>query len=210
MYPILNGKAGEKMIEKLSAKIVNYLLDNKAINDTADDKEFYQYGIEITISSVLNVILILTIGLISGSLIESIVFLLCFIPFRQFSGGFHADSYLKCNTSFCICYILLIALYNLTSEILSTYIAVLISFVCVILIALKCPVENPNKPISDNKKKIHKIISTIFAVSYSTAALTLMSYSYKLGIIVLYTLLLITVLVIIAIFNEWRCKYEKR
>ena len=61
MYPILNGKAGEKMIEKLSAKIVNYLLDNKAINDTADDKEFYQYGIEITISSVLNVILILTI-----------------------------------------------------------------------------------------------------------------------------------------------------
>ena len=67
------------MIEKLSQRILQYLLHSGVIEDTNDEKEYYQYGIEITVSSILNVVLILGIGLITWNFFESLIFLLLFI-----------------------------------------------------------------------------------------------------------------------------------
>ena len=58
------------MIKKLSQYILRYLLHNDVIKDTNDEKEYYQYGIEITISSILNIILILVIGLITWNILD--------------------------------------------------------------------------------------------------------------------------------------------
>lgn len=197
------------MIEGISRKIVGYLLKRQVIENTVEDKEYYQYGLEITISSMLNIILIMTLGAIYHSFIESIVFLILFIPIRQFTGGFHASSYLKCNLSFCICFTLLIILYNLTYDKLTTYYGVLISFVSVITIILRCPVENENKPISTQKKKVHKITASVLAAAYCIIGLAMMAYSNQIGVLVLYTLLLVTVLIIITILKEWGCKDER-
>ena len=90
------------MIKKLSQYILQYLLRNNVIENTQDEKEYYQYGIEITISSVLNILLILGIGLVTRNILENVIFLLFFIPIRQFTGGFYANTYFKCNLSFCI------------------------------------------------------------------------------------------------------------
>lgn len=197
------------MIKKISNTIVGYLLKENVIENTDDDKEYYQYGIEITISSLLNIALILIVGVIFCSLTESIIFLLCFIPIRQYTGGFHASSYLRCNLSFCICFALLILCYQLTKEHINTYIAILISFICTFVIFARCPVENPNKQITEKRKKFHRLIATLMSILYSVIGVTLMYFSNQHGVLILYTLLLVTVLIIIAIFKEWRCKYER-
>ena len=89
------------MIEFLTNKLLKYISNKDVIDNVNEDVvAFYKYGIEITISSILNILIILTISLLFNALIDGFIFLLIFIPTRQFTGGFHADSYLKCNLTF--------------------------------------------------------------------------------------------------------------
>ena len=90
------------MIKKLTNHILSYLISSNAIDDNEETKDYYRYGIEITISSLINILLIIIIGIVSGNALESIVFLACFIPLRQFTGGFHAKTYFLCNFINCI------------------------------------------------------------------------------------------------------------
>lgn len=198
------------MIELLSRKIVQYLLNEKVINNTKDEKDYYQYGIEILISSIFNIVLILFLGMILRCALESLIFLALFIPIRQFTGGFHASSYFKCNLTFCICFTIVIICYMITYEEFTTYIAILIALICTLIIFMRCPVENPNKPITERKKFFHKIVATIMAFGYGVLSVALLNFSNKYGVLVLYTLSLVTVLIIVVIFQERRCKNEKR
>ena len=81
------------MLHALSEKIAVFLFNN-------NDKypiDVYVYGIELTLSSLAGMLVVLFMGLISGFLIESIIFMISLSIIRIYSGGYHARSYLKCN-----------------------------------------------------------------------------------------------------------------
>ncbi|MDE6834489.1 MAG: accessory gene regulator B family protein [Ruminococcus sp.] len=197
------------MIEKISEHILHYLLQTEVIKDTQEVKDYYQYGIEITISSMLNVILILLIGIVFNSLAESIVFLLCFIPLRQFTGGYHAKSYFLCNLTFSVSFSIALLVYHLTKEHITTYVGILIVLITCVIFFSECPIENKNKPLSSNKKKVHKALSIVLGSVYGSVAVALISCSYKIGAILLYTLVLINFLIIVATFQDFGKKVEK-
>jgi len=43
------------MIKKLTNHILSYLISSNAIDDNEETKDYYRYGIEITISSLINI-----------------------------------------------------------------------------------------------------------------------------------------------------------
>lgn len=199
------------MINYFSKLITNYLLKSKVIDDSEDEKEYYQYGIEITISSILNIVLIIIIGVIFKSVIESMIFLFLFIPIRQFTGGYHADTYLKCNLIFCSLYTIVLLLSHATYAYLTTYATILVSFVCIILILYMCPIEHINKPIPKKHRKKHKLMAALLGAVYGILATALTALLNRYGALVLYTLLLVTLLIIAAKIKEMRrCKYEEK
>ncbi len=198
------------MINRFSRIILDYLLQSEVIEDSDDEREYYQYGIEITVSSILNVVLILLIGIIFRSIKESIFFLLLFIAIRQFAGGFHADTYFKCNFLFCILYLMVLLLTNTTYSFFTTYSTIFVSFVCVALILYMCPIEHINKPIPKERRKIHRNIAALLGAVYGGIATVLTAFSNKYGALTLYVLLLVTVLIIVAKIIDIRgCKNEK-
>lgn len=197
------------MIKKLSQRILQYLLHSGVIEDTNDEKEYYQYGIEITISSILNIILILGIGMLTWNILESMIFLLLFIPIRQFTGGFHASTYFKCNLSFCILFSLILILYNFTG-VLNTYLSILITFICILLIIAECPIENKNKPIPEERKNFHKIMAALLSTIYGIVGIVFTAISNKYGALILYTLAAVAMLIIAAMLQDRRCKYAER
>jgi len=142
------------MIKKLTNHILSYLISSNAIDDNEETKDYYRYGIEITISSLINILLIIIIGIVSGNALESIVFLACFIPLRQFTGGFHAKTYFLCNLSFAVSFIILLIVYKFTNQYVTSYIVFLIIIFSCIIFFSECPVENKNKVITEEKKKI--------------------------------------------------------
>ena len=57
----------------ISEKILQYLVRCDVIDKSEEALEYYKYGIEITLSSALNIILIILIGLISKCFKESLM-----------------------------------------------------------------------------------------------------------------------------------------
>lgn len=197
------------MISHISELILQYLLKSNVINDSDDDKEYYRYGIEITVSSLLNIILIMFIGILFHSVPESIVFLIFFMTIRQFTGGFHADTYFKCNCSFCISFISVLMMYHFTEENVTVWISVLISVLCIAIILIACPIENINKPIPKHKRKFHKCLAVILGTGYGITGTILIALSNKYGVLIIYTLALVAVLIIAAIIKDRGCKYAE-
>lgn len=66
-----------------------------------EKKEIYIYGIELLVSSLIGAVLILGISIGIGKIWSGVVFLSVFILVRQYTGGYHADTYVALQR--CIC-----------------------------------------------------------------------------------------------------------
>lgn len=197
------------MIQRFSRYIVNYLIRSEVIEDSKNDKEYYQYGVEITVSSIISLVLIFSIGVLTSSLLEVFIFVLSLIPIRQFTGGYHANTYLKCNLWMCILCSLTIFIYHITKEAINVYGLIPITIIPIIIIAIFSPIENSNKQIPFEKRPILKLTSIIIALLSGLVGNILIALTYQFGLIVLYTLLLVAVLMIVSLLQERRCKHEK-
>ena len=185
------------LIERMASKVVDYLVKKEMIEDEKEYKDFYQYGAEITISSLLNIALILLIGALSNHLVDSLIYLLLFVFLRRFTGGYHADTYYKCNIIGCVNFSLIILGKDLSVRFLSSWLPpIAIGILSVLALSLLCPIENENKPIEEDKKPIYKLLSVLFGGLYLTSSVFLLVYHADFGFTVLYTLLSVAVSVI--------------
>lgn len=187
----------------ISSHLLAYMVSSKAIPNEQKYLDFYRYGIEITTSTILNVLLVLLIGIVTQHLIESIVFLFTFILLRLFSGGYHAESYFRCNLLMCCSFLTLVILYEIIlnkTSISSSILFVIISSLFFFALALIfCPVEHVNKPInSKGKRRKLKIITIIVGLIFSIVESILISKSIDIGVMMLLTQILVSALVIAA------------
>ena len=185
------------MIERMASKVVDYLVKKEMIEDEKEYKDFYQYGAEITISSLLNIALILLIGALSNHLVDSLIYLLMFVFLRRFTGGYHADTYYKCNIIGCVNFSLIILGKDLSVRFLSSWLPpIAIGILSVLALSLLCPIENENKPIEQDKLPIYKRFSVLVGTLYSVTGIILVLNSMDYGFTVLYTLLSVAASVI--------------
>ena len=82
------------MIVKTASYVTQILIDSGVIEE--ENCEVYHFGLEMAFAMFLNLITTIMIGLLFRMLLESIVFLLLFIPLRSYAGGFHASNHFKC------------------------------------------------------------------------------------------------------------------
>lgn len=197
------------MIDWLTKIVLGYLIYfGIADKNDSDDIAVYRYGIEITISSCLNIILILIIGLLCGKIIESLIFLGIFILLRTFTGGFHASTYFWCNTMFCISFLIVLLLYSLSWEFMNLISVAVILGCSLATVFIYSPVENPNKPLGNKKRRL-KITACALTSAVSALAAILIFIGNKYGTLMLYTILLVAALIIYAKFKEGRVYHEK-
>ncbi|WMJ22353.1 accessory gene regulator B family protein [Paludicola sp. MB14-C6] len=182
------------IITYLSNNITNFLCKKEVIN--LRDKSIYQYGCEVIISAIVGFTLILVTGVILEEILLSVVFLLVFVPLRMFTGGYHADNYLKCNIVFeC----LFLATIFSTRIFISyfTYPAVILfgvfSFITILCYA---PIENENKPLTEEEKKKHKLTGAILCIFYEIIILLVYPLASKLSVTATITLFIVTVLIL--------------
>ncbi|CEP45510.1 accessory gene regulator protein B [[Clostridium] sordellii] len=142
------------MVKSCANRITSFLISNKAIK--REDYELYSYGFETLIAFFINISIILIIGYFLDKTLETILFLIFYCPIRQFSGGYHADNYLKCLIVFISIYILnVLALNNLgySERDWIIFILACISYLGIWYIA---PLEHRQKPLTIKEKNIYK------------------------------------------------------
>ena len=142
------------MYSILSSKITAFLITNHAVRD--EESEIYCYGLELLLSSVVNFIALLFLGYLLDRFFQTILFLLTFCPLRQFSGGIHAANHFRCSLYFLFTYAICVLLEK--NWLINTDKIVLLSILAVssLIIVLLSPIEDHNKPLSDQERKLFK------------------------------------------------------
>lgn len=197
------------MIDYISNKMLSYLLKSNAISDDEDDRAHYKYGIEITISSLLNIILVVILGIVFSKIKLSAIFLLLFISIRQLTGGYHAKSYFRCNLTMCVSFCCCV----FATTILKNYFNMIFLMIHIILssiiILVFCPVSNENKPIKPEARNKYRITSFILSNFFSVLGYFIYHKNNEIGLFVIMTIIIIiNVLVIISKLTERRKSNE--
>lgn len=144
------------MISFLSNWITELLCEKEIIEP--DRKDVYRYGYEIFISSFISLLIVVSVGILTGYIFESTVFYVVFVFTRQYCGGYHANTYLKCNAIFIFIYSAVLLISNILLDFYNIF--YLVIFFTVYLAAIRefAPIDNENKRLSlDEKIKSRRI-----------------------------------------------------
>ena len=195
------------MIKRLADILTKFICSH--INAPPEMADVYRYGFEITISSVLNIILVLCCGIIMGDTIASVVYLFVFILIRIFTGGYHATSYLRCNIVMVVSFLLTYALYRvligLNTDIRILEAILLANGLPIIIFSL---VKNPHKELTPKKAKKFRVISIVIYICLSVLALTAILFEIQYGTLIIITLTTVSVMILVEIFMQRRGYHE--
>ncbi|WP_312812000.1 accessory gene regulator B family protein [Sedimentibacter sp.] len=188
------------MINKISKNVAVFFIKNNLIQ--VDEIDIYIYGLQLIISSILGISIILFLGIISERLTDSLIFLFCFIILRQYSGGYHANSYLKCNLYFITIFLLTEAAVIYTQAKYKDVLTVGLICISFVIILRFAPIDNINKKLSNSQKLKNKKITLIIFVILITISIFMkvndVNYYYNIAV----TILSVTALMIIQKIKE--------
>lgn len=166
------------MIRSTAISLAKFWSANGIIDKS--EAEIYQYGLELFISTLINLIIMVGISAVLGHPLMIIPYLLGFIPFRLFAGGYHAKNHLLCillNTVVFLVSCLIALNIIITITITASAIESCISFAIILVYA---PVSAKNKSLSIEEKKRNQTISLVLAGTFLVVSIALY-YAHLLG-----------------------------
>lgn len=194
------------MVNKVSANVADFFLKNNIIHEK--DTDLYIYGIHLIISSFLGISSILYCSIMIKKFMDSIIFLFCFITLRLYSGGYHADSYFKCNLFFISTFLITEMAVIFTHANCKDFLSVGMFCTSFMILLKYAPMDNKNKRLSKLQKSRNKKISLIIFASLVVVStllkITVHNYYYNIAV----TVFSVTALMIIKILKEEKKKWK--
>lgn len=132
------------------------------------------YGLDVFISSTLEIASILIIAIAMRNFLQTLLFFAAFVPLRIYAGGYHADTKLRCYfVSLATYAIFTIAMNALHTEVylLAAVSATAFSMLVILIVA---PVIHKNKSVNDIERKYYRKFS-IGICSVETAIILLLT-----------------------------------
>lgn len=163
------------MISKLSKKIVKCFVKQSNISD--DEQELYQYGFFILFSQILYFIIALIIGILCEVILESIIFYIAFQFIRRYAGGYHASTETRCEIFSTLSILASIVAIKLSKIYDFQTVLLLITILSAVCIFVFCPLDTPEKPLSDKEFKYFRKVSWI--ILFVIIVAIIISYVFK-------------------------------
>lgn len=163
------------MISKLSKKIVNQL------NILDDEQELYEYGFFILLSQILYFIIAIIIGTICGTVFESIIFYIAFQFIRRYAGGYHASTETRCEILSTLSILACIVVIKLSKTYDIQTVLLIIGALSAVCIFVFCPLDTPEKPLTDKEFRYFRKISWLILLAIVVAIIV--SYIFKFKIV---------------------------
>ncbi len=186
---------GSQMITKIANKLTIFLVNREIIS--REDIPIYIYGYEALIASMVNFILIVILGVIFHQGWQSIVFFVVFALTRVHSGGYHAQSYLKCNLVLALVFIITITLIEAIIFSKRDYTIVVFVLFYLSVILKFAPVPDSKKQISKAEEvKFREKILLLSAV-WTILILILSFVCFRVALTMAITLFVVAVLIVI-------------
>ena len=82
------------MFQAVSRRTVDWLIQGGSIAE--EEREVHEFGLDKLFSMLSNFFFVTIIGLLSGMVVQTIVFYATYVVLRVYAGGYHADNPLRC------------------------------------------------------------------------------------------------------------------
>lgn len=197
------------MINRMAQKLVQHYISKGKIDQ--EQSETYIYCFELLLSTIFNLLIVISISIATKLYIEGIVFSVCFMTMRILAGGYHSNTHFGCLTTLLVIFIGYVLLYKL----LDTYILFYLSIAMLILsmiIPFLAPVDSVNKQLTISEYRKNKKKTILAYMIFLIADITLLSIkvtqSYAFSIA--YPLFIVTTLLVLGfIKNKYDLKNSK-
>lgn len=180
---IINSTKGGYGVKNISNGIADMLWTQGIIQE--DDIDKCKYGIDLFISSFLEIISILAIAAFLGNFIETVLLFVFFIPLRIYAGGYHADTKLKCFIISLVMYGFSYTLANITPSEMFVLINIIGTLFSLIMVLIMAPIIHINKNVNDIERRNYRKISIEICLVETTIIL-LLTMTIPKNIIVTY------------------------
>ena len=167
------------MINKISEYFTKKLLVNGAISK--EEQELYIYGFFMLLSQLMYLILALIFGLIFNCTLESIIFYIGFQFIRRYAGGYHAATETRCEILSTLSILACIVVIRLSKTYDFQTVLLIISAISAVCIFAFCPLDTPEKPLTENEFKYFRKLSWL--ILFAIVVAIIVSYVFKLEII---------------------------
>lgn len=167
------------MTNKISSKIVEILIKHSLVEN--EDKELYSYGFFILLSQILYFIIVTTIGVLFNIILESVIFYVAFQFIRRYAGGYHAATETRCEILSTLSIIASIGIIKLSKIYDFKTTLLIITLISMVIIFIFCPLDTPEKPLTEKEFKYFRKISWIILLVISIAIIV--SYFFKFNLL---------------------------
>lgn len=147
------------MLQEIAKKMVERMLREGAI--ASDEREYCQYGMEITLANVVNLLIVVVVAILSGYYLGMAVFYIIFVGTRVYAGGYHTNNYYSCFLCFLV--------FNVASALLMKASSInngawmMILMLCFlgygICLYRWAPIVHPCKPLTKEEQRRYRNIS---------------------------------------------------
>lgn len=159
-------------MKSISGTIANTLWTQGIIQE--EDIDTCRYGLDVFISSTLEIASILIIAAFVGNFIEAVLLFTAFIPLRVYAGGYHADTKLKCYLISLGVYGVFTAIMNILPQGLYSTINFTVAIFSLIMVLIAAPVVHKNKAVNDIERRYYRKFS-IWICSVETTVILLLT-----------------------------------
>lgn len=169
------------MINNLSALLTDKLLAKGSI--TEDERELYIYGFFMLLSHIMYFVLACIFGILFKCFIESIIFYIAFQFIRRYAGGYHAATETRCEILSTLSIFVSTGIIKLSKIHDFKTILLIITLISVVIIFILCPLDTPEKPLSDKEFKYFRKISWI--VLFIIVVAIIVTYCFNIEFVLL-------------------------
>ncbi len=187
-------KKTTKEIDKMTNMLTNFIIQHS--DAKREDADIIAFGVKYGLITLAEILGMVVISFLMRELIPGAVILIAFISIRVYAGGYHAKTLPRCVVMSTILFTLIILGYKMLY--LPIIVKGLIALFLGVLILIFSPVENDNRRLSENEKKVFKNRALLF---YSISLIIFMLIK-KLSNILVWAYLMILVVLIGGIVKE--------
>lgn len=190
------------MITRLADKVAFLCVRYKFISQK--DKELYQLGFDVLLSTMLQVLIILMVGILLNNLKGAILYLLIMQSIRCSSGGYHARTRIGCLSAMIVAYLFCryVPVYIIEYQIQLPFLLVVMIGSNMVFF-LWAPIKNDRKVLKENWYKEARKKAIIFLNFWLDVAFIMYFRRLFYAVQILTIILVISWLIII-------CKIERR
>ncbi len=204
------------MTNRIALGITDFFLSKGMVK--IEEYNICAYGVDLIISGILNAFFVILTGLMINKAVYALVCLIIMIVLRTFTGGYHANTHLGCNSVFIIVFLASVEILELCVTYSMDIIIWLLVSVGIILVAKKTPIKNKNKIVTELESVKYKKASIILysVIVFVSIILNIIDeteiFRLRMRLMSLYININLIIVVIMMVIGEWKegKEYDKK